>query len=840
MYWRRHPSASFFSAIRLLALCALVLLTTPLVAATAIGAGQPLGEALATLRSQGLNILYSTQTITTQLRVLQTPVSTTPLDIATEILAPHELGLTMAAPDMYAVVPLHSALRASLRGQVQDREGRPLRTARIQLQPLTLVHWSGVDGRFAFTHIDSGRYSLSVEADGYEPTRQNVLLEPGTTQDVVVVIAARTEPLREIIVSASRFAYERQGDGFSLRGEDIAVQPSLGEDALQSLARLPGFAFSGISAKPNIRGGEDKETLVLLDDMPIRQAFHMPAYNNVFSVLSDDLLQRVEVFTGGFPARYGNRLSGIIDLTTRSAEETPRHSLGLSVFNAHARSAGNLGSDVEWLMAGRIGTLRPLLAAFAPDAGRPSYGDVFAKLMWRPDQRSRVRAQLLGANDTLSVTNSNAGESAQLSSNTRYGWISGSHELTGGASLEALLGYSALDTQRSGSLRAGLVIDGSLADTRHTRLWDLSTRILWTLNNHALEAGVDGSWGNSLYDYRSQVEFADPIAPLYGRPTEQSRSGHLRATRRSVALYASDRWRLSNQLTLDAGARLDQEQYGTLPTRGHGGPRVSLRWDVAPQTKLRASYSRVFQSDEVDELQIEDGLQEFQAAQRADLYVLGWEHRFVSGLAARAEVFRKTLQRARTRYENQLNPLVFLPELAADRVAVAPADSELHGVELSGQWQQGPWSIIAAYTWSHFADEVGGRDVARNWDQPHNVALSMTWRHGPWSIAANGQYRSGRPTTALLRSDLSNPALAPRNSDRLGSFTSIDFRATREFAVSVGHLVGYFQITNLLNRRNACCTELELETADSGRRFLEVSHLDSPPALPALGFSWEF
>ena len=65
MYWRRHPSASFFSAIRLLALCALVLLTTPLVAATAIGAGQPLGEALATLRSQGLNILYSTQTITT-------------------------------------------------------------------------------------------------------------------------------------------------------------------------------------------------------------------------------------------------------------------------------------------------------------------------------------------------------------------------------------------------------------------------------------------------------------------------------------------------------------------------------------------------------------------------------------------------------------------------------------------------------------------------------------------------------------------------------------------------------------------------------------------------------
>jgi outer membrane receptor protein involved in Fe transport len=826
----------------MLALCASLLLTLSQGATAAgIEVGQPLGQALGTLHSEGLEFIYSTRTITAEMRVLRAPTRTTPLDIAAEILAPHDLGLKIAAPGLYTVVPLEHPTRASVSGRVLDRAGRPLQTARVRLLPLTFVQWSGVDGRFAFVDVEPGRYTLSVEADSYESAAQSVLLAPGTALDLVTTIADRTQPLSEIVVSASRFAYEREGDGFALRGEDVAVQPSLGEDALQSLTRLPGLAFSGISAKPNIRGGEDKETLVLLDGMPIRQAFHMPAYNNVFSVLSEDLLQRAEVFTGGFPARYGNRLSGIIDLTSRSTDQTPRHSLGLSVFNAHARSAGSLGSEVQWLMAGRLGTLRPLLAEFAPDAGRPSYGDLFAKLTWQPDERTSIRAQLLGANDTLSITNSNAGENARLASETRYSWITGSHELAGGVSLEVLIGYSALDTRRSGSLRAGLVVDGSLDDTRRSDVWDLSARIRWpTLRNHALEVGFDGSWGHTLYSYRNQVQFADQIVPLYGRPTELSTGSQLDAYRRSFALYASDRLRLSDSLTLDAGARFEQEQYRSLPARGHVSPRVSLRWDLAPQTRLRASYSRVFQSDEVDELQVEDGLKQFQAAQRADLYVLGWEHRFTSGLAARAEVFRKTLQRARTRYENQLNPLVFLPELAADRIAVSPVDSELHGVELSGHWEQGAWSVNAAYTWSHFADEIDGRDVVRNWDQPHSFALSLTWRQGPWSMAANAQYRSGRPTTPLLRADLSDPALAPRNSDRLGSFASFDFRATREFAVSVGHLVGYLQLTNLLNRRNACCTELELETVDSGRRFLEVSSLNSPPALPAIGISWEF
>ena len=106
MYRRWHCTTGFIGGIGILALCASLLLPTPLVAATAINAGQPLAEALGTLRSPGLEFIYSTRTITVQMRVLQAPISTTPLGIAAEILAPHELGLNLAAPGLYTVVPL--------------------------------------------------------------------------------------------------------------------------------------------------------------------------------------------------------------------------------------------------------------------------------------------------------------------------------------------------------------------------------------------------------------------------------------------------------------------------------------------------------------------------------------------------------------------------------------------------------------------------------------------------------------------------------------------------------------------------------------------------------------
>ena len=152
---------------------------------------------------------------------------------------------------------------------------------------------------------------------------------------------------------------------------------------MRTLGRLPGMAQGGLSAQSNIRGGETGELLTLLDGFPLREAFHLPAYHDVFGVLDPELIGEAEVYTGGFPVRYGNRMGGVFDLRTIDADAAPHTALGLSVFNAMARSSGVLeGPDLDWLAMARVGTLKPFIRAFADECRQP-------------DLRRRLRARRL-------------------------------------------------------------------------------------------------------------------------------------------------------------------------------------------------------------------------------------------------------------------------------------------------------------------------------------------------------------------------------------------------------------------------------------------------------------
>ena len=111
-------------------------------------------------------------------------------------------------------------------------------------------------------------------------------------------------------------------------GDALAAQPAPGEDALRTLGRLPGMAQGGLSAQSNIRGSETGELLTLLDGFPLREAFHLPAYHDVFGMIDPELIGDAEVYTGGFPVRYGNRMGGVFDLRTLDADVAPHTALG--------------------------------------------------------------------------------------------------------------------------------------------------------------------------------------------------------------------------------------------------------------------------------------------------------------------------------------------------------------------------------------------------------------------------------------------------------------------------------------------------------------------------------
>jgi hypothetical protein len=389
-------------------------------AAEARYAGRPVVDVLLELRASGLDFIYSSELVPESMRVLAEPRAAGPLPIAREILAAHGLTLSAVRPGLYAVTR--------------------------QMPP----------------PADEG--SNAPEPETAEPPTR----------------------LAEVVVSTSRYAFDRSGtfSSVSIAGDTLAAQPVLGEDAIRALGRLPGIAQSGISAQSSVRGGESGELLTLLDGFPLRQAFHMPGYQSVFGVLDPGLVANAEIFTGGFPVRYGNRMGGVFDLRTIDASHDPRTALGLSVFNALARRGGRVEeANIDWLAAGRVGTLKPFIEAFAHDAGSPSYADVYARAAHGDPDRLRIATNFLWSRDELSITREGQGEDAQIESRNRYFWLRADHDWDSGVQASLWIGFSSIGSFRAGRVDNPGIASGSVTDRRSSDYREARGRIAWQPNS---------------------------------------------------------------------------------------------------------------------------------------------------------------------------------------------------------------------------------------------------------------------------------------------------------------------------------------------------------------------
>jgi hypothetical protein len=580
------------------------------------------------------------------LRVLAEPRSNNRLLLAREVLAPHGLALSAVRPGLYAVVPADRRGRdRPLDGRVTEAaSGKPVATARLELLPAGAVGWSDRGGLFSIGPVPAGSYTLQVEAPGFETELREVAVTAGAAVEVQLK-RARTE-LAEIVVSTSRYALDRDGmfDSVHLDGEAISAQPVIGEDAIRALGRLPGMSQSGVSAQSAIRGGETGELLTLLDGYPLRQAFHMPGYQSVFGVLDPGLIDDAEIYTGGFPVRYGNRMSGVFDLRTIAADSEPATALGLSVFNAMARRGGGyepLGMD--WLAAGRVGTVKPFVQALAHDAGDPEYADAYARAGFGDPGRLRVTANALWSSDRLSIERESQDEEARIESENRYFWLRADRDWKNGMNGSLWVGHSSVDSDRTGSVdNAGISI-GSVSDHRSSEYWEARALLAWQpRSRHSFEGGVEWTNEDASYDYAASADYSDAVATLFERDATLTRATRLDPDRERIALFGAYRWRITRDLISELGLR-GQRTITEGPTAESWlyDPRFNLRWQIAPATSLRAHWGRFHQTDEVHELKVEDGLVMFPEAQRSEHLIAGLDHRFASGLALRLEAFRK-------------------------------------------------------------------------------------------------------------------------------------------------------------------------------------------------------
>ncbi len=812
--------------------------------------GRTVTSVIDEFRSQGFGFAYSTNLVSDTLLVTTEPIATDELQIIRQILEPHNLTIR-SEEGMWLIVRGDQGGRQKghLLLIVRDKRDyelleEPIVNAAPALAPASVL----APGIEEYSDLEPGAYRIEVVASGFDPAVRRIYIEPGKTTEVTFLLEPERPEIEAITVSASRYEISRDinTSAFYLDQRTIQNMPDIGEDPIRVAQRLPGTAAGGVSARAHFRGGEESETGIILNGQRLFDPFHVRDYNNIFSTIDARAIDGVEVFTGGFPARYGDHLSGFVLMNSLDTMQ-PRHTeLGVSVFNTSVLSAGTFpGGDSQWLVSARRSNLDLVLN---PKLGQPNYYDVFSQLAFDLTPGTRLSINGLYANDNVVVIlESEPSELEKVTSETRNAqfWVTLENQWSPVLRSISVVSFNSFSNHRLGESNDAEKIVSDVDDRRSVDQYGFRQDWFWNQSDiHLVQWGFQAEHGKARYDYTGQAEFFGFSALYQDVDDTISRDLSAAPIGRNFAVYLSDRWKVARNTIVELGLRWDDQSYTGLVSDSQLSPRLSVLHAFGPQTEFRFSWGRYHQSQRIHELQIEDGVTSFFPAQRADHLIAGIRHSFDNKVSVRLELFQKDMNRLRPRFENLFDPLALIPELQPDRVRIAPSEAQARGLEVSVDRSSGSLTWWASYTLSEVNDTVDGIEEARSWDQRHALIAGLNWNSGAWDFSLAANVHNGWPTTGMTLVDAPDSAddpiaiPGPRNAERLGTFVGVDARISRRFKVGKGTITTFFEVANLFDRKNLCCRDYDL--ADDTDDVLELSDDYWLPRLPAIGFLWEF
>lgn len=675
---------------------------------------------------------------------------------------------------------------------------------------------------------------------------------PATGGGSLAVPPARSSPrveLEEIVVAASRFRLATDAIDVAtfLSQADVETLPRLAEDSLKVLQRMPGAASNGVSGLAHLRGGEENETLIELDGLSLYEPFHLKNFFSPVSVLDSRMLGQVEMHVGAFTADLGDRMSAIVDVRSAPVEEDHRYELGVSAFHtsglAGRRFADGRG---QWLASARRSNLAELADLAESATGEPAYSDAFARVQYALSDSTRISARALVSSDEVTVDDEDDGEYAEARYRNSYLWATLEHDWSPALSARFTASYTDVDNRREGTIEEPGRRMGAVEDRRHYDIVGFRADARHLGSEWLTRFGLEVRSLAATYDYQAAVRYAAGFPWPQSPPTGFARELSPEPSGQQYSAHLSGRRRIGERLTVEAGLRFDDQTYDEADEDDQLAPRINLLYEAGARTQLRLSLGRFQQFQAINELQVEDGVEDFHAAQRVDQAILGIEHGWSNGVSLRVEAYRKDYSAPRARYENLLDPRALLPELEPDRIRIAPQSSRAQGVEgLLSLRGQGPFSGWIGAAWSTVDDRIDGRDRPRSWDQTTHLGMGLSYASGPWDATAAVEYHSGWPTTEVtLESRLGEDpsavvVLGEINGARFPYYMTLDLRVRRLFAVRRGVLSVYGELGNALDRENRCCTDYATEFVD-GRWVLQRDDRNWLPLLPSLGVLWEF
>jgi len=822
-------------------------------ASIAASVGDSLSDALHEIQRTGVRLIFSTQTVPPDLRVIAEPAGATAEERLHSLLDPHGLGLRQLPGGGWIIVEQRAGAAHSLVVDVVSAlDGQSVRGALVQVAQESRSAYTDRHGRAQLPNLHLAAYTVTIRAEGYDPVSMRWIASDVQAGKLLVAqLTPNATPLAEIIVQTSRYGFGGPDLGVSTdrSREQVEGTPGTNEDLARALQQLPGAAAGGISARTHVRGSRESELLFRFDGMNLINPYHLKDFQGLFSAIDPASSETTTFWTGAFPIEFGQRTGAVIDIEPRRAERRIAE-IGLSVLNSSvlygspfAEGRGSL------LVSGRVSNLSRITQWLERDIGEPEFQDLLLRGEYRFTNRTRIAAGLIGIDDLIDVFTQSRSQSARAEYQDAYTWLRLEHEFTPDLKATTLLSRASLDESRTGVLARVGIVNGTLTEDLHSYFNTLRQEIEWSpAPDWHIRGGTEWVDSSANYEFASDATYLAPFFPDLMPTAVMTRQLTARPHGWTRAGYAAVRWQPGPKITAELGLRYDGQRLSDGPSGPEWSARANLLYRVSEATTIRANWGQFAQPPWVTELPIADGGSQLPATTNILEGNLSVEHIFDNGWTLRAEAYEKREHTPITEFENAFSPLVLLPEIEVDRIAVNAAGGRMRGVEMTLQSDRArAWSGWLTYAWARAEDRIGADYVPRSWDQRHTVQAGAQWLRGPWRVSAIYNWHSGWPYTPLLASSdsWSDPTgvtltLGPRNSARWPAFAALDLRASRQWPFARGSLETSLELRNAFNLHNACCTAYSVEVLANGESHLVADQQGWLGLTPLVGLRWRY
>lgn len=726
----------------------------------------------------------------------------------------------------------------TISGKIKDREsGESIPGASVQIIGMNRGAPTNVEGFFSIPDLPGGSVKLLISSIGYVAQEKEALLEEGNDLVLELNMVPEAVQMMEVSVEAEmknrgERKYTPQVAFYTMETKELAQLPRLAEaDLFRSLQFMPGvLPTSDLSAELNIWGGSSDQNLILLNGIEVYKPTHL---GGLFSSFNMDAIKDVKLIKGGFPAKYGGRLSAVVDVADREGNRNKVHGkAGLSLLSSQATLEGPAPHG-SWLLAGRrtyVDAATKMLSSagvISEESEFPYYFyDLNAKYTYDFANGDRLSPSGYFGSDVLNITST-------TDDRIHLDWGNKTYSMP----------YVHIWAPK-------LFSTNMIAGSHFRTNFRFETATEWSefrnrVNDLTLK--TDFTWfanARNTFDFGIMAKDLECLFTVINN-SETFTDGTYRGWQ--YAAYLQDDYRLTDKLTLSPGIRIE---HNTLSEQTEGLPRFSIKQDLTPSSSISAAtgiYVQPFQ-------QVTFGdnfaslfnsyvlLDKSFSPNRAYHYALTYENDWEGPWKISAGSYFKDFSRV-----VQWNPDYIPKESDALGDIFEVGDGLAYGADVYLQGHFDRYTLLTGYGMGRaerafpFFDE--GDEFPASYDRLHNLNFFVSKKiRKRGSLEARFNYGSGNPIThgeGLYSPGIGLPPYyfdgGDKNGYRLPPYHRLDISYRLRYERKSWTFSPYFEILNVYHHKNLLSTTYEL-----GPNPPETSEIGQIPFLPTLGFTAEF